>query len=73
MLKVRFYFHSIFYLIIVVKNKMKSVFGGKVCVDNIPWYNVGQNPLQGDMNPSRMEVYNDGSGVKPDNSLGLIE
>ncbi len=57
----------------VAKNKMKSLLGKDVCLDNIPWYNVGQNPLQGDLNYARMNGYNDFSGVKPDPSLGLIE
>jgi radical SAM protein with 4Fe4S-binding SPASM domain len=57
----------------VAKNKTKSLLGKKVCVDDIKWYNVGQNPLQGDLNASRMEVYNDNSGVKPDPNIGLIE
>ena len=57
----------------VAKNKTRSLMGKKVCLDNIPWYNVEQNPLQGDLNISRMDAFNDGSGVKPDPRLGLIE
>lgn len=33
----------------VVKNKIKSLLGKPVCIDNIPHYNVGQDPLQGDL------------------------
>lgn len=57
----------------VAKNKLRSVLGQGVCTSNIPWFNVGQNPLQGDLNVSRMEGFNDNSGVKPDKNLPLIE
>ena len=33
----------------VIKNKFKSIIGQPVCIDDIPTYNVGQNPLQGDL------------------------
>lgn len=33
----------------VVKNKVKSLLGKPVCIKNIPHYNVGQDPLQGDL------------------------
>lgn len=57
----------------VAKNKVRSLFGYDVCTSNIPWFNVGQNPLQGDLNIARMEAFNDNSGVKPDKNLPLIE
>lgn len=33
----------------VVKNKIKSMLGKPICIDNVPHYNVGQDPLQGDL------------------------
>lgn len=33
----------------VVKNKVKSMLGRPICVDNVPYYNVGQDPRQGDL------------------------
>lgn len=57
----------------VMKNKLRSILGKEVCLDKIPWYNVGQNPLQGDLEYSRMNTFSDHSGVKHDPSLGLIE
>lgn len=33
----------------VIKNKIKSVLGKPVCIDNIPRYDVGQDPRQGDL------------------------
>jgi radical SAM protein with 4Fe4S-binding SPASM domain len=57
----------------VAKNKVKSMLGKPVCVDSIPWYNVGQDPKQGDLNFSRIDHYNDNTGVKPDTSLPLVE
>lgn len=57
----------------VAKNKLKSLAGKQVCVNNIPWYNVGQDPRQGDLDASRIVPYNDGTGVKPDHQLPLVE
>lgn len=57
----------------VIKNKINSILGKKVCIDNIPHYNVGQDPLQGDLNYSRMKPFTDKGGVKPDPSLPLVE
>jgi len=57
----------------VIKNKINSILGKKVCIDNIPYYNVGQDPLQGDLNYSRMKPFTDKGGVKPDPSLPLVE
>ncbi len=56
----------------VLKNKIKSTFGMPVSLD-IPKCDVGQNPLQGDLNFSRMKAFSDGTGVKPDPNLPLIE
>jgi len=57
----------------VAKNKIKSLLGKPVCIDSIPWYNVGQDSKQGDLNFSRIDHYNDNTGVKPDPSLPLVE
>ena len=57
----------------VFENKLKSFLGKEICLDKIPWYNVGQNPLQGDLNYSRMKPFTDTKGVKPDPGLSLIE
>ncbi|MFK5889552.1 MAG: radical SAM protein [Flavobacteriaceae bacterium] len=37
----------------VVKNKVKSLLGMPICKDKIPHYNVGQNPLQGDLRETK--------------------
>lgn len=57
----------------VVENKIKSMLGKEIGVDKIPYFQVGQNPLQGDLNFSRMTPFTDLQGVKPDNGLSLIE
>ncbi|MDP3088154.1 MAG: radical SAM protein [Methylotenera sp.] len=36
----------------VVKNKIKSMLGKPICIDNIPHYDVGQDPLQGNLRES---------------------
>lgn len=33
----------------VIKNKVKSMLGKPICIDNVPRFNVGQDPLQGDL------------------------
>lgn len=38
----------------VIKNKCRSILGKQVCIDK-KWYNVGQSPLQGDLNENRFE------------------
>ena len=57
----------------VIENKLKSLSGKQICFDKIPYFNVGQNSLQGDLDYSRMSPFTDTSGVKPDPSLPLIE
>lgn len=57
----------------VLKNKIKSLFGKEICVDKFPYYNVGQDPRQGDMDYKRMVPFTDTKGTKPDSSLPLIE
>jgi radical SAM protein with 4Fe4S-binding SPASM domain len=37
----------------VAKNKLKSMLGRPVCIQEIPHYDVGQNPLQGDLRISK--------------------
>jgi len=57
----------------VIKNKVNSIRGKSICVNNIPWFNVGQNPSQGDLDYSRMTPFTDINGVKPEPSLPLVE
>jgi Fe-coproporphyrin III synthase len=57
----------------IIENKLKSFLGKEICFDKIPYYHVGQNPLQGDLDFSRMKPYTDTKGVKPDPNLPLIE
>ena len=33
----------------VIKNKIKSMLGRPICVDTVPFYDVGQDPRQGDL------------------------
>ena len=33
----------------VIKNKVKSMLGKPICIDNVPHYDVGQDPLQGNL------------------------
>jgi len=57
----------------VAKNKLKSLMGKPVCISEIPWYNVGQDTRQGDLNYARMQPYTDINGVKADPNLPLVE
>jgi radical SAM protein with 4Fe4S-binding SPASM domain len=57
----------------VLKNKWNSILGKKVCVNSIPWFNVGQNPCQGSLNFEKSEKIDDHSGARPDSNLKLIE
>jgi len=57
----------------IVENKTKSLLGKVPDFDKIPYYNVGQNPLQGDLNYARMKPFTDNKGVKPDPDLPLVE
>jgi Fe-coproporphyrin III synthase len=57
----------------VLKNKTRSLLGKELHLDNIPHFNVGQNPLQGDLDFSRMHPNTDVHGVKPDPDLPLLE
>ena len=37
----------------VVKNKIKSMLGKPICIDNVPHFDVGQHPLQGNLRESK--------------------
>jgi Fe-coproporphyrin III synthase len=37
----------------VIKNKIKSMLGKPICIDQVPHYNVGQDPLQGDLRETK--------------------
>lgn len=57
----------------IIKNKIRTLSGKEICLDRFPYYNVGQSPLQGNLDFTRMTPYTDSSGVKPDIDLPLIE
>ncbi|MFR9166024.1 MAG: radical SAM/SPASM domain-containing protein [Dysgonomonas sp.] len=57
----------------VLKNKLNNMRGKSVDINNIPYYNVGQDIRQGDLDYSRMTPFTDSHGVKPDPSLPLVE
>ena len=57
----------------VVENKIRSLLGKEIDLKTIPTCNVGQNPLQGDLNYSRMQPFTDTTGAKPDLTLPLVE
>ncbi|HBE43613.1 MAG TPA: radical SAM protein [Bacteroidales bacterium] len=57
----------------VAENKIKSLLGKEICLNKFPWYDVGQSPLQGDLDYSRMQPFTDTGGVKPDPSIPLLE
>jgi radical SAM protein with 4Fe4S-binding SPASM domain len=57
----------------VLRNKWNSILGKKVCVNSIPWFNVGQNPCQGSLNFEKSQKIDDHSGARPDSNLKLIE
>ena len=41
----------------VVKNKIKSMLGKPVCIDDVPHFDVGQDPLQGNLRESAVPVH----------------
>lgn len=57
----------------IIRNKSNSIFGKRILGHEIPYYNVGQNPLQGDLDYKRMTPFTDTKGAKPDPNLPLIE
>lgn len=40
----------------VAKNKLKSLLGRPICIDQVPYYDVGQDPRQGDLRGSNNSV-----------------
>lgn len=40
----------------VIKNKIKSMMGKPICIDNVPHFDVGQDPLQGDLREGAVPV-----------------
>lgn len=48
----------------VVKNKIKSLLGKPVCIKDIPHYNVGQDPLQGDLREPENPVNDNKQEIK---------
>lgn len=48
----------------VAKNKLKSMLGRPVCVKEIPHYDVGQDPLQGDLRLPENPVQDDTPEIK---------
>jgi len=53
----------------VLQNKLRSLRGKSVCIDKIPYYNVGQDPKQGDLDYSRGGVPSACSDVQNDEKL----
>lgn len=43
----------------VIKNKIKSLMGKPICIDNIPHFDVGQSQLQGDLRGGNTVVSNE--------------
>jgi radical SAM protein with 4Fe4S-binding SPASM domain len=41
----------------VVKNKIKSMLGKPICIDNVPHFDVGQDPLQGNLREGAVPVH----------------
>jgi radical SAM protein with 4Fe4S-binding SPASM domain len=40
----------------VAKNKIKSLLGKPVCIDDVPHFDVGQDPAQGDLRETRTDI-----------------
>jgi Fe-coproporphyrin III synthase len=57
----------------VLANKARSLFGKEVRIDNIPFYNLGQDSLQGDLDYKRIMPLADIHETKPVSSLPLID
>ena len=57
----------------ILENKTRCLLGKVSNYEKIPYFDVGQNPLQGDLDYSRMTPFTDKCGVKPDPDLPLIE
>lgn len=41
----------------VAKNKIKSMLGKPICIDNVPHFDVGQDPLQGNLREGSVPVH----------------
>ncbi len=41
----------------VVKNKLKSMLGKPICIDSVPHFDVGQDPLQGNLREGTVPVH----------------
>ncbi|MCB1702977.1 MAG: hypothetical protein KDI14_19365, partial [Halioglobus sp.] len=48
----------------VAKNKIKSLLGKPVCIKDIPHYDVGQDPLQGDLREPANPVNDNREDIK---------
>ncbi len=57
----------------VLKNKIRSMQGKPVCVDKIPYFNVGQDPKQGNLDFSRCIPNPNASEIEKDENLLLID
>jgi len=55
----------------VVKNKIRSVLGKPVCIDDVPFFDVGQSPMQGDLRLN--ETSNTPGGVQETVVLSVAE
>ncbi len=49
----------------VIKNKIKSMLGKPICIDQVPHYNVGQDPLQGDLRETKPKEQGHPIAFKP--------
>ena len=43
----------------VVKNKIKSMLGRPICIDNVPHFDVGQDPRQGNLDVNNVAAVKD--------------
>jgi len=57
----------------VAKNKFKSIFGKDICIDDIPYYMVGQDPLQGDLKLDRLKEFVDHKSITKDSKITLVD
>ncbi len=57
----------------VVKNKLKSLMGKPICMNKFPYYQVGQDPRQGDLDFSRCTPFTDKTGAQKEDNIPLIE
>lgn len=57
----------------IIENKLNTILGKGICIDRIPWYNVGQNILQGDLDYTRMKPFTDTRDAEMNPTLNLLE